>query len=149
MARSPYEPPKSSLGELDTQRGVPERPYRVVRAVVLLWLSLLVGALIFVLEFEFIKRTAASASMVWVVSLGALGISALLTASIYARQNWARIVFLVLFLLGGLPYLAVLSDMFGRSKVAALLSLTQLLLQAAAIYLLFTKPGSLWFRHGR
>ena len=36
--------------------------------------------------------------------------------------------------------------MFPRSKLTASLSVIQLLLQAAAMYLVFTKPGSAWFR---
>jgi hypothetical protein len=61
-------------------------------------------------------------------------------------RNWARIVFLVLFVIGALPYFAVLAEMFARPKLTASLSVIQLLLQAAAMVLVFTRPGSAWFR---
>jgi hypothetical protein len=57
-----------------------------------------------------------------------------------AKCLWASIG------IGALPYFAVLAEMFVRSKLTASLSVIQLLLQAAAMVLVFTKPGSAWFR---
>ena len=146
MASSPYDPPKSPVADLDPERRPDQRPRPVSRAAVLLWSSLGIGVLIWLLEFNFTERNLTPGWALWAMPAIILGVTAGLTLCIYAGYNWARIVFLALFLLGGLPYFAVLAEMFQRSKVTASLSVLQLLLQAGAIYLVFTKPGSRWFR---
>jgi hypothetical protein len=146
MATSPYDPPRSAVADFDAERHPGQRPRPVWRAVVLLWSSLGIGIVIWLLEFNSGAYKNLPGWAVWTMPAIVLGITAALTLCIYAGYNWARIVFLALFLLGALPYLGVLAEMFERSKVTASLSMLQLLLQAAAVYFVFTKPGSLWFR---
>jgi hypothetical protein len=63
-----------------------------------------------------------------------------------AGRNWARIVFLVLFVIG-LPL--ALPGYIGELKTNPLhgsLSIVVAILQLIGIYLLFTKNSNLWFR---
>ena len=120
-------------------------PLRIRRAVALLWSSLAVGVVIFFLELRSLD-SAEAGWVVWFVPGAVLAIMVLFTISISRGQNWARVAFLVFFAAGGLPYLFVLADMWERSATTASLSVAELLMQAVAMYLLFTKPDSLWFR---
>ena len=143
MSAGPYEPPKSVVRDAPAEPV--ERPRQVGLAAKCLWASIGIGGILLVLDYRFIAG-ASSAATAWIVPAAVLGVLALFTAAISAGRNWARIVFLVLFVIGALPYFAVLAEMFARSKLTASLSVIQLLLQAAAMYLVFTKPGSAWFR---
>jgi hypothetical protein len=145
VASSPYDPPKSPVADVVAETRPGQRPRSVSHAAVLLWSSLGIGVVIWLLEFNFSQRNMPGWA-IWTMPAIILGVTGAMTQCIYAGHNWARIVFLALFVLGGLPYFAVLAEMFQRSKVTASLSLLQLLLQAAAMYLVFTKPGSRWFR---
>ena len=145
MTPSPYEPPKSDVRDVAPGAQAMTRPQQVRWAANCLWASIAIGAVTAALELLWIE-TAALLWWAWLFPAGILGVMALFTMAIHAGTNWARIVFLVLFVVGTLPYLVTLAEMFARSALAATLSLVQLLLQAAALYLVFTKPGSLWYR---
>jgi hypothetical protein len=62
------------------------------------------------------------------------------------RRNWARITFLVLFLLGFIPAVPALIGAFDISVVSGLLGVSQVVFQVAALVLLFVKDSSEWFR---
>jgi hypothetical protein len=71
---------------------------------------------------------------------------AFLIFKISTGKNWARITYLVLFIIGMLPAVPVILGEFSRLPVVGALSLAQVGLQLFALVLLFTKPGSGWFR---
>lgn len=86
------------------------------------------------------------------------GLISFLVVKLSAGKNWARIVFLTQFLVGVLPAQAAMvkglpmpPTVEAISLVGAL-SLISFSLQAYALYLVFTKPGNIWFHkitHGR
>lgn len=120
---------------------------RVRTAVSLLWLSLAVGLLVLMFDAN---ATAANVPPALLYSIAA--ISALLMAffiyQIGRGRNWARITFLVLFLLGSISFVSGLTGLFNRSVVAGTLSTAQAIMQMVALYFVFSKPGSLWFSKG-
>jgi len=61
-------------------------------------------------------------------------------------KNWARIVYLVLFLLGGVFYFTFVRAAFGRSTAVALLTILQSLMQLVALILVFVGPAKDWFK---
>ena len=61
-------------------------------------------------------------------------------------RNWARIVFLVLFLLGVPFSIPVYLEEVSRNLFLAILSSIQFILQVVAIYLMFTRNSTLWFK---
>jgi hypothetical protein len=60
-------------------------------------------------------------------------------------MKWARIVLLVLFLLGLIAYVWAFSVMWETSILIAVLTLLQTILEAVALGFLFTRDSTLWF----
>ena len=72
--------------------------------------------------------------------------TAYLVAMVEKGRNWARITYLVLFLLG-LPFLVMSYWANWRmAPIAALSGTTQTLLQAVAVVLVFVPASRRWFR---
>ena len=132
------------------------RPSQVSIAVKLLWYSLGLGIVNTLIDYQFLVSQGSIAFTITVTAF-TLGILALLIWKISAGRNWARIIFLVVFLLGGLGYLfAAMNDPtdpsfnpFARSMLAGLISLLQLAFQLVSLRFIFTKPGASWFKKGQ
>jgi hypothetical protein len=73
----------------------------------------------------------------------AIGLLSWLTYNISRGRNWARIAFLVAFLLGS-PVLYLLQ----RTVIGGAVSIVILALELVALWLLFTGVGARWFRGG-
>ncbi len=149
---SPLQSPQQELARF---RGVQmenqdpeEKPKAVKTAVNALWASLAVGLVKALLDFAHISAMAPAAFIiiVWVTTIAFI---AFLIAKISAGRNWARIVLLILFALGILPALYIMSAEFARVPVMGALSLLQMGMQVYALFLLFTQPGSVWFRKAK
>ncbi len=121
------------------------RPGEVTLAVRLLWISIAIGLLITGLR---VAGLVSGASLVVALLLGVVifGFYLFLVSRISAGRNWARIVFLVLFLIGlpfSIPtYLAELRKSVLFGSISILIAVIQLV----ATYLLFTKNSNRWFR---
>jgi hypothetical protein len=63
----------------------------------------------------------------------------------FKRQNWARWLWLALFVLGTPGYIGLFKNLFGISLAGAI-SLAQVALQIVALYLVFTGNAAVWFR---
>lgn len=68
-----------------------------------------------------------------------------LTKAFTRGHKWARVVLLVLFLLGLIPYLLGLGVLWNTRLLVAVLSLVQFLLEALAIGFLFRQESTRWF----
>jgi hypothetical protein len=137
-----YAPPKSIVSD-PLEAFDRHKPDEVGRAVLMLWGSLAVGVLNVLFQPGLVRPEE---WVEWMLPAAAFALVILLTASISAGHNWARITFLVFFAIGTLPYLATLREIFAVSALFGVLSLVQALLQLGALFLVFFKPGSLWFR---
>ncbi len=80
-----------------------------------------------------------------VVLIVTVGIIFGLIKCIGLGRKWARVVLLVLFLLGLVVYPWTLAGMLKASILVATLSLLQTILQAIALYYLFSRSGTEWF----
>lgn len=121
-----------------------QRPAQVLRAVVLLWISLalpLLGALLALFLYRSSFRVTNILALIVTFVVNALFI-----AFIARGHNWARLVCLILVLGGTLRYLVNFGVMFSRWPIASVIGTVQLLLQAGAMYLVFVQPGSEWFQ---
>ena len=87
-------------------------------------------------------------SVIGVIGVIILGLMALLNSKISSGRNWARITFLVLYLLGMVPSFFIFLAIFKESVFAGVVFIFQAVVQAAALFLMFTKPGSEWFNKG-
>ena len=131
---------------METQSAA-NRPRSVSTAVNLLWASLVVGLLKVLMDLSHLGGIA-SVAVIVVGSVIFVALFGFLYFKISVGKNWARITFLVVGVIGIVPTFSIVSTEFSRSVVLGTLSLLQLALQAYAAFLLFTQPGSSWFRKG-
>lgn len=129
---------------METQAAA-QKPQPVVTAVNLLWASLAVGVVKMLMDFSNLSGVAPAAFTNFIL-IFTFALIAFLVFKISSGRNWARITFLVMFIIGVLPTLPIVLDEFSRSAVVGALSVAQIGLQVFALFLLFTQPGSNWFR---
>ena len=139
-----YAPPKALVSDPVAERSDRRKPREIHCAAMMLWGALAIG--VFNLLFQPGLETTRGAWIGWLIVAATFGFFILLTVAISAGHNWARITFLVLFLIGVLPYLAALRQIFAHSEAFGLLGVLQQLHQLGAMLLVFTRPGSIWFR---
>lgn len=122
-----------------------QKPQAVITAINLLWASLAIGFVKMLMDFSNLNAVAPAAftNFVLIFTFALIGF---LIFKISAGINWARITFLVVFIIGVLPTLPIMLGEFSRSAVVGALSVAQIGLQVYALFLLFTQPGSSWFR---
>ncbi|MDQ6683723.1 MAG: hypothetical protein M3Z16_01235 [Pseudomonadota bacterium] len=137
-----FTPPGSPVEDVPPKpQGQP--PGHVALAVRLLWISLVIGLpILFVPAAESVSASARAAG--FMVQLAMFVFAAYLNLCIARRRNWARIVSLVLFLLG-LVLMAFAPATVTVTLLEKVINIAGLLLDGAAMYLLFTPPGSSWF----
>ncbi len=122
-----------------------QKPQSVKTAVNLLWASLAVGLVKMLMDLSNLSAIAPAAFTNFVL-IFVFAFIAFLIFKISAGRNWARITFLVLFVIGMLPTLPLMLGEFSRAPVVGALSVAQVGLQVYALFLLFTQPGSAWYR---
>lgn len=125
-----------------------EKPQAVKTAVKALWAAVAVGLVKIPLDFAHLSAMAAMAPVAGLI-IGGLTVYALIAfviAKISAGRNWARIVWLILFAIGMPLGLPMMFAEFTRAPGMGALSLLQMGMQVYGLFLLFTQPGSVWFR---
>jgi hypothetical protein len=129
---------------METQDAV-KKPQSVTTAINLLWASLAVGLVKMLMDFSNLSAIAPAAftNFVLIFTFAFIGF---LNFKISAGRNWARITFLFMFVIGMLPTLPLMLGEFSRAPVVGALSIAQVGLQVYAMFLLFSQPGSGWFR---
>lgn len=145
MAHSPYTPPRSEVHDVGPERLLAHRPRSVELAVYLLWIALALS--LPTALFEYRRAAADGAGLVllaFMVPLFALSI--VMNLSIGRGRNWARILFLALYLLSVFSFLGALDDMLALPAFEVALDSIVMAMETVALYLLFTRPGALWFR---
>jgi hypothetical protein len=120
------------------------RPTKVGNALVILYISLGIGIVRSIIEGPTTSEAAGVGITVF-VALAVLAFMWWLIIMIGRRRNWARVTFLVLFLLGVLPSIWPLVRSFSISPVSGLLGLLQVVLQVIALIFLFQHEASAWF----
>ncbi|MFC4728266.1 SHOCT domain-containing protein [Coralloluteibacterium thermophilus] len=126
----------------------------VERACRCLWGSLALSAVALVVDFD---RPANFPAAAHLVSIGAAyAFLAFLVVKIKSGKNWARYASLTITVLG-FPFSvpAAIDDVSnaldggsGQSMVLAFASPAWLVLQVMGLWLVFTRPGSNWFKRG-
>ena len=125
----------------DQQSG---KPRSVTLAVTLLWVSLAIGVIKAPFDPAGLNAVPYPA-IVWSVAAVIMAFFCLLIFKISAGRNWARVTFLVIFLLGLVLGVPGLMAEFQRAPVLALVSIAASVMQLWAVILLFTSPGKNWF----
>jgi len=119
-------------------------PTQILLATRLLWVQLGLGLINSIIQWGYFTSKATPAFVI-TVQATTFVIMAWLIYKIWRGRNWARITFAILFLLGLIPALPILADVFRRSLVAGCLTTAGTICQLVALYLIFVAPGRSWF----
>ena len=120
-------------------------PRHILAATFLLWGSLAIGVLSSFLDFN-PSLHRVPPLFIFAVAAFTFGIMILLIHKIGRGRNWARIALLLLFVAGLFSFVPNVAATFNRSTIMGVLGITQMVLQFAALYCVFSKPGDPWFR---
>ena len=145
---SPLQPPQQEFAPFrGAEQDSEERPQAVKTAVKVLWGSMAVGLVKIPLDFAHLRAMVAMAPVAALIGgLSGYALIAFLIAKISAGRNWARIVWLILSAIGVPLNFAIISAEFTRAPGMGALSLLAVGMQVYGLFLLFTRPGSVWFR---
>jgi hypothetical protein len=122
-----------------------QRPPQVTTATRMFVGSLGLGILNSALLWPYLISKA-SVGFVLTIQITTFAIFGALAYQIWLGRNWARITAVVLGILNLPFYIPTLKFFLSVSFVAGCISLLQMALQVAALYLIFSKPGRYWFR---
>jgi hypothetical protein len=121
------------------------KPQSIIAAKNILYATLFLGILILILsemttDFRFYSNTPQ-----WVISLIILGTIGVLTRQIGLGRKWARLLFLIAFLILGMAIPYALLPLFKASFLIEVLFIFYALLQILALIFLFSQKSTDWF----
>ena len=147
MSESPYTTPKARVDPpLSSERPALERPKEVLIAIWLLIAGIVIGWAGTVVTWDY-QLSVQSLGQLLLGQVFGLAIAGWIYYKIYCGRNWARILFLVMFILGLVGLLAVVvTDILPAMPTATnIVTVVGQLLNAAIVWLLFFSPGRHWF----
>jgi hypothetical protein len=125
------------------------KPGSIVAANNILYAGLFLDILTWALgRWTTTMYTAAPAQSI-VILVVTVGITYAMIKCIGLGRKWARVVLLVLFLLGLVVYPWTFVALLNASMVVAVLSLLLVILQIIALYFLFSRASTQWFNRVR
>ena len=145
MDHNPYSPPQTEVREPVAPEDTIPRPMQVTWAVRCFWTELALGVPQFILQLS--NGEIRQYLVITLITIGVLSaLQAWVIYKISTRRNWARYVSLVATVLSALMGLGGSSTMNAGSLTIMVIGL---LLDCAALFLLFTRPGKDWFKPRR
>ena len=121
------------------------RPREVAMAIRLILLSLALGLLVSATQAAQ-RVSGVPLVLTLVIVVVFYGVLALFVSRISAGRNWARIIFLVLVVIG-LPFaVPTYIGQLRQNLLLGVVGIVILILQVVGTYLLFTKNSNAWFR---
>ena len=120
-------------------------PEPISTAVKLLWVSLLFGTIRAIFEIIYVG-TKEGYLFGSAIAIPLIGIIALIIKMISQRRNWARITYLVLFIVGSPGMIIGLLMWLSVNPLPSVLRFGELLLSIMALVLLFKNQSSKWFK---
>lgn len=136
--RNPFEPPQAHVD--DPTPPPITRPTQVDRAF---WLTIGSGALglaNYLIPGLPVPPLTMAFALAWTIGFALL---------LRAGQNWARIVYLIFFVLGCVAMLFVIPRLLQVGSARVAIMGAQTALQGYVAWLVFSLPGSLWFNRLR
>src|SRR5262245_56490541 len=148
MSGNPYQPPQADVQDAPPARAVAQRPANVLLAVRLLWISLVVSIPISIREYQDAASDVNGTFLLYfILALYALSIA--INVFIWRGANKARIALMVFTVLNLLSFLGAMQQIL-RYPMGDLVAIAiSMLLDVAALVLIYTRPGALWFRRAR
>jgi len=121
------------------------KPPSIVAAKNILYAGIFLGILTWGLGWLTTTIYTPAPAQSVVILIVTVGITFALIKYIGLGMKWARIVLLVLFLLGLVVYPLTFVSVMKVSMLVAVLSLLQTILQIIALYYLFSRASTQWF----
>ncbi|MGE5153411.1 MAG: hypothetical protein ACM3ST_05290 [Bdellovibrio bacteriovorus] len=121
------------------------RPRHVSHAVTLLYITLAVGLVRSIIEASALASLA-GVQFVLFVTLFTFAAMAVLILLISQGRNWARVLYLILSIIGTPLSVIPLLNSIIHHPFSGVLGITQLILTITALFLLFQPKSSAWFR---
>jgi len=121
------------------------KPASIVAAKNILYADLFLSIITWAIDRWTAKMYAPAPLESIVILLVTLAITFGLIKFIGLGRKWTRVVFLVLFLLGLVVYPWSFAVLLKTNMLIAMLSLLQAILQAVALYYLFSRTSTEWF----
>jgi hypothetical protein len=146
MPQNPYAPPTALVRDRGPDRAIAEKPAQVTYAVWLLWLAIPLSIPASMYEYERMPADEKDPVLLLfyvVIYAIAMAINVLVSRG----HDWARILTLLLFVVALATF--IFDEYTAYPFVPLASNLVVLILDAIALYLLFTSPGKLWFRSVR
>ena len=123
------------------------QPDKVSTALTLLWITIAIGVIRSIMEFSNTSElTSFGLGFGIFIAVFAFVIVASFIYMIGRGKNWARITFLVFFIIG-IPLAGrSLFQSLLRNPVSGILGIVEIILEIIALVFLFQKPSSDWFK---
>jgi hypothetical protein len=144
MAQNPYAPPTAPVKDHGPDRAIAEKPKQVTYAVRLLWLAIPFGIPGSIHEYRHMPEDQQDPAFLAFFILGYV-VAIALNVLINRGHNWARILTLIFFV----AFVALFYEYVTYPFLPLACDIVTLTLDGIALYLLFTRPGKLWFRRAR
>jgi hypothetical protein len=121
-------------------------PTQVQRAIVLLWASFALGTLDAVLNWEPLDPTLGEFEVImWAILVGSVLFAAVLIYFVSRRHNWARILLLVLTVIGLAMYVVYPPELSIEPVWSIVVTVGITVMDIVAIYWLFSGSGAKWY----
>lgn len=145
MSENPYTPPGSELKDAPYERAIAQRPRNIVHAVRMLWVSLVLSIPISIREYQDAASEGNATFLLYFI-LTLYAISVLINVYIHRGSHWARVLLLVFNILNGLSFMAAAHEILRYPAGDLVCLAVSMALDLFALVLVYTRPGSLWFR---
>ena len=142
MNENRYAPPVAAVADVADEIHRP-RPRQVVWAVRLLWATLILWVL--QMGFDFVRAPPVAIAGVVLPTSFMVAFAGYVNICIYRGRNWARILTLLLTILSTALVLFGPSDPTD-STLERVFTAVNTTSDVVCMYLLFTSPGSTWFK---
>lgn len=123
------------------------KPKSVIAAINIMYASLFLGVINWGISQFSTVQTSGSRVEAIIVLILTISVVFYLIKQIGAGKKWARVVLVVLFLLGLAGYCWVGPEMFRINLLVAVVGLLETILQLIALIYLFSKDSTTWFNH--
>lgn len=127
------------------KKEINQKPRSVSIAINLLVISTIAGFINSIISQAIGDRQKYSNEFELLTVIFTLGYMFFFISKLSARKNWARITFLIIFILGMLMLPFTLTLLLKNSLIVAMLSFVISLLQILALFFLFTKESNAWY----
>ena len=142
-SHNPYSPPKTAVRDAVRARLLAERPPQIVRSTALLWLVLVLSLISTGLVYR--QRPESWPTMIGTFALG-VALSVVRIVGVWQGRNWARVTSVVIATLTVIVFPAGLAS---QPMVPTVLDALTVVLELIVLFLVFTRPGFLWFKYTR